>query len=97
MLFFLLIIDLYKLEKRRQENSKKLTDSENTKMSEEFIQQCCDKATACISNGDYEKAKKFLKKAADRDPGNSNVIALLQIVASHEQRNASKNCVAFRL
>ena len=59
-------------------------------MSEEFIDQCCDKAQACISSGNYENAKKFLKKAADRAPGNSRVIALLQILATQEQKGSGK-------
>lgn len=50
-------------------------------MSEDYVQQCCDKAMEFISKGDDEKAKKYLNKAASRDPENSRVIALLSIIA----------------
>lgn len=65
------------------------------KMSEEFVDQCCDKANDFIARGDFEKAKKFLQKAADRDPGNSKVIALLQILASHEQKRNSNEFAVY--
>ena len=57
-------------------------------MSEDFVQQCCDKATEFIAKGDYEKAKKYLKKASDRDPGNSKVIALISMIATHDQKKS---------
>ena len=57
-------------------------------MSEDFVLQCCDKATEFVAKGDYERAKKYLKKASDRDPGNSKVIALLSMIASHDQKKS---------
>ena len=59
-------------------------------MSEDFIEQCCDKASECISQGNYEKARKYLEKAVNRDPGNSKVISLLQILESCEKSKQSK-------
>ena len=55
-------------------------------MSEDYVQQCCDKAAEFISRGDDEKAKKYLNKAAARDPENTRVIALLSIIAGRSNK-----------
>ena len=59
-------------------------------MSEEYIQQCCDKAMEFISKGDDERAKKYLNKAASRDPANSRVIALLSIIAERVAKSSTR-------
>ena len=59
-------------------------------MSEEYIQQCCDKAMEFISKGDDERAKKYLNKAALRDPANSRVIALLSIIAERAAKSSTR-------
>lgn len=64
-----------------QEYEKSSSCHSSEEMSEDYVQQCCDKAMEFISKGDDEKAKKYLNKAASRDPENSRVIALLSIIA----------------
>ena len=55
------------------------------KMSEDFVDQCCDKAINFIQSGDYGNAAKFLKKVTDRDPSNQRALELLTILAAKQR------------
>lgn len=62
-------------------------------MSEDYVQQCCDKAASFISRGDYDAAEKYLKKALERQPDNLKVLSLLSLVS--EGRKKSQKGRAF--
>ena len=64
-------------------------------MSEDFVQQCCDKASAFFTQGNYDAAEKYLKKAIDRDPGNSKVLALISLLASARKNKSGGGCYCF--
>ena len=54
-------------------------------MSEDFVDQCCDKAVSFIQSGDYGAAAKFLKKVTDRDPSNQRALELLTILNAKQR------------
>ena len=56
-------------------------------MSEDYIQQCCDKAATFITKGDYDAAEKYLNKALSRQPDHLKVISLLSIVSEGRKKN----------
>lgn len=60
-------------------------------MSEDFIQQCCDKAASFITQEDYDSAEKYLRKALQRQPNHLKVISLLSIVAEGRKKNKNGN------
>lgn len=60
-------------------------------MSEDFVSQCCDKASECIYRGELDKATRYLKKAMDRDPSNTRALELLTIIAGKKRKEES-NC-----
>ena len=60
-------------------------------MSEDFVSQCCDKASECIYRGELDKATRYLKKAMDRDPSNTRALELLTIIAAKKRKEES-NC-----
>lgn len=62
-------------------------------MSEDFVNQCCDKAVGCIFSGDLDTAAKYLKKVTDRDPGNSRALELLEILASKKRAEPESTCI----
>ena len=59
-------------------------------MSDEFVEQCCDKATELISSGNLNQAAKILKRASARDPSNSKVIALLSLIAGKSEQQPKR-------
>ncbi len=65
------------------------------KMSEDYVSQCCDKASEFIFRGELDKATKYLKKAMDRDPSNTRALELLTIIAG-KKRTEESNCT-FRI
>ena len=62
-------------------------------MSEDYVQQCCDKAASFITKRDYDAAEKYLKKALERQPDNLKVLSLLSLVS--EGRKKSQKGRAF--
>ena len=56
-------------------------------MSEDYVQQCCDKAASFISRGDYDAAEKYLKKALERQPDNLKVLSLLSLVSEGRKKS----------
>lgn len=61
-------------------------------MSEDYVSQCCDKASECIYRGELDKATMYLKKAMDRDPSNTRALELLTIIAG-KKRTEESNCM----
>ena len=56
-------------------------------MSEDYVQQCCDKAASFITKRDYDAAEKYLKKALERQPDNMKVLSLLSLVSEGRKKN----------